>query len=121
MLPVAISLIGLGGIDLRTSLFIGWFGPRGIASIIYLLMFVQYLGSEGYEVLIAAGIETIALSVILHGLTAAPLASAYGRWKQAHPDQLGPDGDAGRRTAWPACGLSSHSDAYRERAHDARR
>jgi len=85
MLPVAISLIGLKGMDLRTTLFIGWFGPRGIASIIYLLMFVQYLGSEGYELLIATGIQTIAMSVILHGLTAVPLANAYGRWKQGHP------------------------------------
>jgi NhaP-type Na+/H+ or K+/H+ antiporter len=82
MLPVAVSLLGLG-IDLRTTLFIGWFGPRGIASILYLLMFVKYLGSAGYETLIATGAQTIALSVLLHGLTAAPLASAYGRWMGA--------------------------------------
>ncbi|MEE8606386.1 MAG: cation:proton antiporter, partial [Nitrospiraceae bacterium] len=83
MLPVAISVIGLG-YDWRTKLVIGWFGPRGIASILYLLLLVRYLGSSGYEILIATGVQTVALSVLLHGLTASPLASLYGRWMQAH-------------------------------------
>ena len=78
MLPVAVSLVGTG-LDLKTTLFIGWFGPRGIASILYLLMLVKFLGSTGYETLIATGVQTIALSVVLHGLTAAPLATWYGR------------------------------------------
>jgi len=84
MLPVAISLIGLR-LDLRTILFIGWFGPRGIASILYLLLLVQYLGVSGYETLVATGIQTIFLSVLLHGVTAAPVAKRYGRWRSAHP------------------------------------
>jgi NhaP-type Na+/H+ or K+/H+ antiporter len=79
MLPVAISVLGLG-LDLRTILFMGWFGPRGIASILYLLLVVQYLGLPGYETVIATGIQTIVLSVLLHGLTAAPLARRYGSW-----------------------------------------
>jgi len=83
LLPVAISLIGMR-LDLRTILFIGWFGPRGIASILYLLLLVQYLGASGYETLIATGIQTVVLSVLLHGLTAAPVAERYGRWMSAH-------------------------------------
>ena len=83
MLPVAISLIGLG-YDWRTKLVIGWFGPRGIASILYVLLLVRYLGTSGYEILIATGVQTVALSVLLHGLTAAPLANIYGRWMKAH-------------------------------------
>ena len=82
MLPVAISVLGLG-LDWRTTLFLGWFGPRGIASILYLLLLVQYLGIPGYETLIATGIQTIVLSVLLHGLTAAPLARIYGRRVEA--------------------------------------
>jgi len=78
MLPVALSLLGLG-LSVRTLLFIGWFGPRGIASILYLLMWIQYLGSDGSEVLIATGIQTIVMSVLLHGMSAAPLARIYGR------------------------------------------
>ena len=83
MLPVAISVIGMR-LDLRTILFMGWFGPRGIASILYLLLLVQYIGASGYETLIATGIQTIALSVLLHGVTAAPVAERYGRWMSAH-------------------------------------
>jgi len=83
MLPVAIAVVGMR-LDLRTVLFLGWFGPRGIASILYLLLLVQYLGSTGYETLIATGTETIALSVVLHGLTAAPIARRYGRWESKH-------------------------------------
>lgn len=83
MVPVCISLLGYGA-DIRTQLFIGWFGPRGIASILYLLMWVRYLGSDGYETLLATGVQTIALSVVLHGLTAAPLARMYGGWMSAH-------------------------------------
>jgi len=83
MLPVAISFLGLG-LDWRTTLFAGWFGPRGIASILYLLLLVQYLGISGYEILVATGIQAIVLSVLLHGLTAAPLARIYGRWAEAH-------------------------------------
>ncbi len=88
MLPVAVSLLGHGS-DLRTQLFIGWFGPRGIASILYLLMWVRYLGSDGFEILIATGAQTIALSVLLHGLTAAPLARAYGARTRAHTPNRG--------------------------------
>jgi NhaP-type Na+/H+ or K+/H+ antiporter len=82
MLPVAIAVIGMR-LDLRTILFMGWFGPRGIASILYLLLLVQYLGASKYETLIATGIQTIALSVLLHGVTAAPVADRYGRWMSA--------------------------------------
>jgi NhaP-type Na+/H+ or K+/H+ antiporter len=83
MLPVAISVAGLG-LDWRSVLFLGWFGPRGISSVLYLLLFVRYLGTPGYERVIATGVETVVLSVLLHGLTASPLAERYGRWKQAH-------------------------------------
>jgi len=77
VVPVSISLFGMRK-DILTQLFIGWFGPRGIASILYLLMWVKFLGSDGYETLIATGVQTITLSVVLHGLTAAPLARRYG-------------------------------------------
>lgn len=84
MIPVALSLIGLG-LDLPTLAFIGWFGPRGIASILYLLLVVGYLGRDGYEIVLATGVETIALSVVLHGLTAAPAARWFGRGPRRTP------------------------------------
>ena len=60
-------------------LFIGWFGPRGIASVLYLLVIVNELGVEGHERILSIIILTIMLSIFLHGLTAAPMARLYGR------------------------------------------
>lgn len=80
MVPVAIALAG-SGFDRSTIAFMGWFGPRGIASVVFLI-----IGLEGLE---AAGIQpgpfaavvawTVVLSVIVHGLSAGPLAAMYGR------------------------------------------
>jgi NhaP-type Na+/H+ or K+/H+ antiporter len=77
MLPVAISLIGarLGKVSV---LFIGWFGPRGIASVLYSLMVVSEIGSKGQERALSVIVLTVLLSVFLHGLTAVPFSSLYG-------------------------------------------
>jgi sodium/hydrogen antiporter len=79
MLAVAIASLGSG---LRPSsiAFLGWFGSRGLASIILALSVV---GEEprlpGLEIILAAMTFTVCLSVIAHGVTARPLARAYGR------------------------------------------
>ena len=80
MLPVAISLIG-SGLSKPTIWFIGWFGPRGIASILYLLMVIIELGIEGYERVAAIITLTILLSIFLHGITAVPFSQLLGRQK----------------------------------------
>ena len=77
MIPVAISLIGKSKVS--TMLFIGWFGPRGIASILYVLIIVGKINSiEGHEKIFAVITLTILLSIFLHGLTAKPFANLYG-------------------------------------------
>lgn len=76
MLPVAISLFGKG-LRTDTLLFIGWFGPRGLASIVFLVMVIDEK-LPGSETIITTVIWTILASVVLHGVTANPLASAYG-------------------------------------------
>ncbi|HEX2739737.1 MAG TPA: cation:proton antiporter [Rubrobacter sp.] len=79
MLPVAVSVVGtrLSGIS---TLFIGWFGPRGLASIVLGLIVVaeapELAGREEMEAVVAL---TVLLSVLLHGVTAAPLAEAFAR------------------------------------------
>ncbi len=79
MLPVAISLIGLKQ-DLSTILFIGWFGPRGIASILYVMIVVHEIGSiKGHETIYAVISVTVLLSIVLHGLSARPFARLYGK------------------------------------------
>jgi NhaP-type Na+/H+ or K+/H+ antiporter len=77
MVPVAISLVGLG-LDKPTVAFIGWFGPRGIASVLYLLMAVAAIGIEGYERVMSVIVLTIMISVYAHGISATPLSNRYG-------------------------------------------
>lgn len=76
MLPVALSLIG-SGIRGPTYWFLGWFGPRGIASILFALLVVEPMLPHADTILAVVTI-TVLLSVFLHGMTAAPLARAYG-------------------------------------------
>jgi len=78
MLPIAISLIGTG-VSLPTIAFLGWFGPRGLASILFALLVLEQLHSAGGKTILATTVVTIALSVFAHGLTAAPLAQRYAR------------------------------------------
>jgi NhaP-type Na+/H+ or K+/H+ antiporter len=79
MLPVTLSLIG-SGLDRPSVGFIGWFGPRGIASILYLLIVVGKLGTQKLEYALSVIVLTVLLSVLAHGVTAVPLVGAYGRY-----------------------------------------
>ncbi|NML52707.1 hypothetical protein HHL19_17155 [Streptomyces sp. R302] len=78
MVPVAVSLLG-SGLRLPTVLYIGWFGPRGLASVVLgLLVAEEHVA--GTELLGRVVAVTVALSVLLHGATASVLAGAYGAW-----------------------------------------
>ena len=78
MLPVAISLLGKN-LGLGTILFVGWFGPRGIASVLYLLLVVNILGIEGYERILSVIVLTVLISVFVHGISALPLSNRLGK------------------------------------------
>lgn len=72
MLPVWLSLLGTGQ-SFELKLFIGWFGPRGLASIVFAVMVLQHKPALlGQEPIIATVLCTIILSVILHGISANP-------------------------------------------------
>jgi sodium/hydrogen antiporter len=78
MLPVAIAMIGTR-MRPRTVAFMGWFGPRGLASVVFTLVALKEFEHSGNgELLVEAATWTILMSVVLHGLTAAPLAARYG-------------------------------------------
>lgn len=77
VLPVAISMLG-SGLKLPTVLFIGWFGPRGLASILFGLLIVDELALEHEALIFDVVMLTVLASVVAHGLTAAPLAARYG-------------------------------------------
>ncbi|MFC3230992.1 cation:proton antiporter [Marinibaculum pumilum] len=85
MLPVALSLVG-SGVSFATIGFLGWFGPRGLASILFALLIVERYDLVRAKELLAITIVTVGLSVLLHGVTAAPLARAYGRLMQGRLD-----------------------------------
>lgn len=97
MVPVALSMIGTG---LRPSslLFMGWFGPRGLASVVFTLIAFETLREGGLapDAMVEIATWTIFLSVIAHGLTAGPVASWYGRRVADEPiEQLEPGSDLG--------------------------
>ncbi len=79
MLAVALSLWGKK-MHRSTILFIGWFGPRGLASVVFLVLAIQSLAKDGIDTSLLAATAgwTILLSVILHGLSAGPVAAWYG-------------------------------------------
>lgn len=82
MLPVAIAT-WTARPNWRTVAFLGWFGPRGIASIVFALIVVEESSDVGAEVVLSIVTWTVLASVILHGITAGPLARRYGAWFQA--------------------------------------
>ncbi|MFI6338903.1 cation:proton antiporter [Streptomyces sp. NPDC050535] len=77
MLPVALSLAG-SGLRPPTVAYIGWFGPRGLASVVLALLVVEE-NVRGVELLGRVVAITVGLSVLLHGISAVALAERYGR------------------------------------------
>jgi NhaP-type Na+/H+ or K+/H+ antiporter len=78
MIPIAISLLG-SGVRLPTQLFLGWFGPRGLASILFVLLILEGSEIAHKEQLLSITVITVALSALLHGISAAPIAKRFGR------------------------------------------
>jgi sodium/hydrogen antiporter len=78
MVPVALALVG-SGLDKTTVAFVGWFGPRGLASVVFGLIAVDSLRPPAARLVLGAVTVTVALSVLLHGVSASPLAKRYGQ------------------------------------------
>jgi NhaP-type Na+/H+ or K+/H+ antiporter len=77
MVPVAVALAH-SGLDRFTVAFIGWFGPRGLASVVFGLIAYDTLDPADAGRVLSVVTVTIALSVLAHGLSASPLAARYG-------------------------------------------
>ncbi|MGW9629872.1 cation:proton antiporter domain-containing protein [Agromyces sp. NPDC055520] len=88
MLPVAIATIG-SGLDRNTVLFVGWFGPRGLASLVFALLALEELGETDAGLAVTIIAATVFLSVIAHGASAAPLAARYARANAARGPEPG--------------------------------
>ena len=84
MLPVFLVLTGLKA-STESKLFIGWFGPRGLASIVFAVIVLDAKLPHGSAITTVV-VYTVVLSILLHGLTANPWAKAFGaRWERAMP------------------------------------
>ena len=77
IVPVAISFIG-AKVEPITTLFVGWFGPRGVASILYIFIVLESESLPGLELIYAVVMVTVIFSIFAHGITAAPAAKRYG-------------------------------------------
>ncbi len=83
MLPVAIAMLGTSA-RRPTVAFLGWFGPRGAASIVFALLLLEEESALPNQTLIlTTAFVTVGLSVLAHGASAAPLSTRYADWLDA--------------------------------------
>jgi sodium/hydrogen antiporter len=77
MAPVALALVGTK-LGWATTTFVGWFGPRGLASVVFALLALEDLNESVAGPAVQVITATVLLSVIAHGVSADPLARRYG-------------------------------------------
>ena len=87
-LTVAIAMIG-SGFHRSTVAFLGWFGPRGLASIVFAFLVLEEEGTPGAEQIFLLVAWTVLISVFAHGLTAQLFANRYGLRVDTFADQEG--------------------------------
>ncbi len=83
IVPVWLSLLGLN-LSWHTIAFVGWFGPRGLASILFGLLIVEGSAIMSTDLVFAVVVFTVLVSIVAHGLTAIPGATWYAR----HADKM---------------------------------
>jgi len=83
LVPVALAMLG-SGFRPPTIAFLGWFGPRGLATIVFGLLALEELGRDSPFIADVAGplSVTVLISVFAHGFSAGPLSMAYGAWAE---------------------------------------
>ncbi len=80
IVPVVLCLSGMA-LDLESKLFVGWFGPRGLASIVFAVIVLGEKLPNGHTIGMTIAC-TVILSILAHGLTANPWAKSYGQRSQ---------------------------------------
>jgi NhaP-type Na+/H+ or K+/H+ antiporter len=92
--PVAVSMIGMK-LNRVTILYMGWFGPRGLATIVFAALVVTDADLPGAHLINVVATFTVGLSVLLHGVTAYPGSQAYANWYESRKDRTTlPEGQA---------------------------
>jgi NhaP-type Na+/H+ or K+/H+ antiporter len=119
MAPVALALLGSHARP-QTIGFLGWFGPRGLASIVFAVIVVEESQLPHEQLIVLAVYVTVGLSVFAHGISAAPLARRYADWYEAHPRAQRPAMESARAEVTRARGPAAPGTAQRPREHDDR-
>ncbi|MEM7480514.1 MAG: cation:proton antiporter [Acidobacteriota bacterium] len=88
LVPVLLALLGVG-LGNKEKLFLGWFGPRGIASILFALLIIEGVAQGEHDHLIHIVTCTVLLSILAHGLTAGPMAKTFPESSEERPEPLG--------------------------------
>ena len=78
MLPIWLSLLG-SGLGNYDKIFVGWFGPRGLASILFALLILERFGIQDREEILACVVLTVMLSIVVHGVSANPMSARFKR------------------------------------------
>ena len=89
IVPVALAMLGSHA-RVPTLGFLGWFGPRGLASIVFAVIVIEESQLPHEHLIVLAIYLTVGLSVFAHGFTAAPLANRYADWFERHPRDKAP-------------------------------
>lgn len=79
MVPVALALVGSHA-KMPTVAFLGWFGPRGLASLVFIVAVLDTPGLPHGDLIVSAALTTVLLSVVAHGVSAVPLTNRYVHW-----------------------------------------
>ena len=90
--PVWLSLVRTG-LARPTKAYLGWFGPRGVASILFGLVVVEELDTPAADRILTVVVWTVVLSVFLHGLTARSLSDRYAGWFEQHREEPMPESE----------------------------
>lgn len=112
MAPVALAMFG-ARMRWATIAFLGWFGPRGLASIVFVLLLVEQTALPERDLILAVVTWTVALSVYLHGLTARTGANRYATWYASRAEQHGAMPESVAMTERRTRGAPAHRRANR--------
>ncbi|WP_318210419.1 MULTISPECIES: cation:proton antiporter [unclassified Streptomyces] len=86
LVPVTLALIGTD-LSLSDRLFLGWMGPRGVASVVFgLLAAIELRDAGGGDFISRVMVITVMVSIVLHGLSSEPMGRRYARRRRVSPE-----------------------------------
>jgi NhaP-type Na+/H+ or K+/H+ antiporter len=109
MVPVVVAMLGTRA-QAPTLGFLGWFGPRGLASIVFAVIVVEESQLPHQHLITLAIYLTVGLSVFAHGISASPLASRYASWYERHGPGQTPAVESSRAEVTRPRGLRAVED-----------